>query len=49
VKLWKNVLRPIGVVAIFGAVLGAFTHYTKYGRKEVAGADAEIPPEPGPT
>jgi len=41
VKLWKNVLRPIGVVAIFGAVLGAFTHYTKYGRKEVAGADAE--------
>jgi formate dehydrogenase iron-sulfur subunit len=41
VKLWKNVLRPLGVVAIFGAVLGAFTHYTKYGRKEVVGADAE--------
>jgi formate dehydrogenase iron-sulfur subunit len=41
VKLWKNILRPIGVVAIFGAVLGAFTHYTKYGRKEVVGADAE--------
>jgi formate dehydrogenase iron-sulfur subunit len=41
VRFWKSVLRPLGVVAIFGAVLGAFGHYTKYGRKEVAGADAE--------
>ena len=40
VKIWKNVLRPLGVAAIFGAVLGAFAHYTKYGRKEVKGADA---------
>jgi hypothetical protein len=40
VKFWKKVLRPLGVVAIFGAVLGAFGHYTKYGRKEVKGADA---------
>ena len=39
VKFWKSVLRPIGVVAIFGAVIGAFGHFTKYGRKEVAGAD----------
>lgn len=41
VKFWKSVLRPIGVVAIVGAVVGAFGHFTKYGRKEVAGADDE--------
>jgi formate dehydrogenase iron-sulfur subunit len=41
VKLWKHVLRPLGAVAIFGAVIGAFAHYTKYGPKKVAGADAE--------
>ena len=29
----------IGIVAVFGAVLGAFGHYTKYGPKEVRGAD----------
>src|SRR5215831_5935078 len=40
VKLAKKVLRPLGVVAIFGAVIGAFAHYTKYGRKEVRGADS---------
>jgi formate dehydrogenase iron-sulfur subunit len=41
VKLWKSVLRPIGVVALFGAVLGAFSHYTKFGRKEVREADSQ--------
>jgi formate dehydrogenase beta subunit len=41
VKFWKRVLRPLGAVAILGAVVGAFTHYTKYGRKEVVGADSE--------
>jgi formate dehydrogenase beta subunit len=40
VKLAKRVLRPLGVIAIFGAVVGAFAHYTKYGRKEVKGADS---------
>jgi formate dehydrogenase iron-sulfur subunit len=39
VKLWKSVLRPLGAVAIFGAVIGAFTHFTKYGRKEAEGTD----------
>ncbi|MFY9551480.1 MAG: formate dehydrogenase subunit beta [Thermoanaerobaculia bacterium] len=39
VKFWKKVLRPLGVFAIFGAVLGAFAHYTKYGPKEVRGSD----------
>ena len=27
VKLWKKLLRPIGFLAIFGAVVGAFGHY----------------------
>src|SRR5437870_3196403 len=48
VKFWKSVLRPLGVVAIFGAVIGAFGHFTKYGRKQVAGTAAEdtsLPPE----
>jgi formate dehydrogenase iron-sulfur subunit len=40
VKFWKSVLRPLGVVAIFGAVFGAFGHYMNYGRKGVKGADA---------
>ena len=41
VKFWKNVLRPLGAVAIFGAVIGAFAHYTKFGPKKVEGADAK--------
>jgi formate dehydrogenase iron-sulfur subunit len=41
VKFWKKVLRPLGVVAIFGTVLGAFAHMTKYGRKQVAGSADE--------
>jgi hypothetical protein len=39
VKFWKSVVRPLGAVAIFGAVLGAFLHFTKYGRKEPAGTE----------
>jgi formate dehydrogenase iron-sulfur subunit len=39
VRLWKNVLRPIGALAIFGAVVGAFGHYMNHGRKGVRGAD----------
>jgi formate dehydrogenase beta subunit len=34
VRLWKNVLRPLGMIAILGAIVGAFVHYTKFGRKE---------------
>jgi formate dehydrogenase iron-sulfur subunit len=29
----KRVLRPLGMLAIFAAVVGAFAHYTRYGRK----------------
>src|SRR5713226_4388735 len=34
VKLWKQIVRPIGVIAAFATVLGFFMHYTKYGPKE---------------
>jgi formate dehydrogenase iron-sulfur subunit len=31
VRLWKSVLRPVGVLAALAAVIGSFAHYTKYG------------------
>jgi hypothetical protein len=34
VRLWKNVLRPLGMLAIAATVVGAFVHYTRFGRKE---------------
>jgi formate dehydrogenase beta subunit len=37
VRLWKQVVRPIGVVAAFATVLGFFVHYTRFGPK--------VPPE----
>jgi formate dehydrogenase iron-sulfur subunit len=46
VKFWKNILRPLGVVAMLGAVLGTFAHYTRFGPKEVKGSsdpDANLP------
>jgi len=46
VRFWKKVLRPVGVIAIFGAVLGAFAHFTNFGPKEVRGSadsDANLP------
>ncbi len=47
VKFWKKILRPLGVIAMFGAVAGAIAHYTKYGPKEARGAsdeDVNLPP-----
>jgi formate dehydrogenase iron-sulfur subunit len=41
VKLWKKVIRPLGGIAIFGAVIGAFGHYMNHGRKGVRGVDTE--------
>jgi formate dehydrogenase iron-sulfur subunit len=34
VRVWKNVMRPLGMLAIAGTIVGAFVHYLKYGRKE---------------
>ena len=33
VRFWKSVVRPIGVLAAFAAIIGSFVHYTKYGPK----------------
>jgi hypothetical protein len=33
VRLWKQIVRPIGILAAFVTVLGVFSHYTKYGPK----------------
>jgi formate dehydrogenase beta subunit len=38
VKFWKNIVRPIGFIAIVGAVFAAFGHYFNFGKKEVRGA-----------
>jgi formate dehydrogenase beta subunit len=46
VRIGKNLLRPLGVVAIIGAVIGAFAHFTTFGPKDVRGAadpDANLP------
>ena len=39
VKLWKNIVRPFGALALLAMVLGSFLHYGNYGPKE--------PPETG--
>ena len=41
VKLWKKVVRPLGAIAIFGAVIGAFAHYTKFGPKVAKGSSSD--------
>jgi formate dehydrogenase beta subunit len=40
VRFWKNVLRPVGMVAVAATVVGAFIHYMKYGRKAARPAAA---------
>jgi formate dehydrogenase beta subunit len=39
VRLWKKILRPIGGIAILGAVFGVFGHYMRHGPKAAHGAD----------
>ena len=36
VRVWKQILRPVGVIAAFLSIFAVFSHYTKYGPKEVA-------------
>ena len=43
VKLWKKVIRPLGLLGIFGAVVGAFGHHLWRGSK---GPDPESPEGP---
>jgi formate dehydrogenase beta subunit len=33
VRIWKRFLRPLGMLAIFGAVVGAVGHYIRFGPK----------------
>jgi hypothetical protein len=41
VKLWKKVLRPLGGLAVAGAIVGVVSHYMKHGPKTVRGADKD--------
>lgn len=46
VKIWKNILRPIGFLAVAGAFFAAVGHYLNFGKKEVQGAtdsEANLP------
>ena len=46
-RFWKNVVRPLGLIAVVGAVVGAFGHYLNFGKKEVKGAadsESNLPP-----
>jgi formate dehydrogenase beta subunit len=38
VKFWKNILRPLGVLAVAGAFFAAVGHYLNFGPKEVKGS-----------
>jgi formate dehydrogenase beta subunit len=41
VKFWKKFLRPIGGIAIIGAVFGVVGHYMRHGPKSAYGADED--------
>ncbi len=41
VRLWKSIMRPLGVLAGFAAIFGVFVHYTTYGPKEAPGTDGK--------
>jgi formate dehydrogenase beta subunit len=47
VKFWKNVLRPVGMVAIAAAIFGSIAHYLTYGPKKPKEGD-ETPKGQGP-
>jgi formate dehydrogenase beta subunit len=34
VRFWKHVLRPLGILGIFGTIAGVFAHFMKYGPNE---------------
>ena len=43
VRFWKSILRPLGFLAIFGAVLGTFGHFMNHGPKEPREGDEVTP------
>jgi len=46
VQFWKKVLRPLGFLAIVGAVIGAFGHHLYHGNKGHADPGPAGPDEP---
>jgi formate dehydrogenase beta subunit len=40
-RFWKSVLRPAGVLLSAVAIVGTFTHYTKFGPKEPSATDVK--------
>ena len=47
VKLWKGFLRPLGFLAILGAVVGAFGHHLYHGNKGHVDPGPRDPDETG--
>jgi formate dehydrogenase iron-sulfur subunit len=41
VRMWKQIVRPLGVIAAFLSIFAVFSHYTKYGPKEVVVVEPE--------
>lgn len=41
VRLWKQVVRPVGVFLAFVAVVGSFVHYSRFGPKEPPDRDID--------
>jgi formate dehydrogenase iron-sulfur subunit len=46
VRVWKSVLRPLGLFAIFGSVIAAFAHFMAEGPREVPDVEGEDPKAP---
>jgi formate dehydrogenase beta subunit len=46
VRVWKSVLRPFGLFAIFGSVIAAFAHFMAEGPREVEEVEGEDPKRP---
>jgi formate dehydrogenase beta subunit/formate dehydrogenase gamma subunit len=43
VEITKSLLRPLGLVAVFGSVVGSFGHFLGYGPKEAPGQEPAPP------
>jgi formate dehydrogenase iron-sulfur subunit len=48
IRFWKSVLRPLGVLAMFGTVFAAIGHFMYQGPREVGKGPGPDPGEPAP-
>ena len=46
VRVWKSVLRPVGLFAIFGSMIAAVAHFLTEGPREVQDEGPEEPKRP---